>query len=234
MLDELQRHPHWSIRLDHLEWTDYGDDEHHASLVIDGETGTWRDRTLPQSLTLTAEERREVLAAFARDCRVDESLPYGGYSGDYIGVAFGESGPVAAKFPFNSHVAVRLVELFERLRDRHIAGRADDLRGFSLELTAILPGQDHEGRPIRQRHRIVLGERDLVERYDLHNRVHLLDWAMARATSLPAGDGIFRGTLRAHGTSRPIAVDLEAETWHSGRYRILRDLSHWAKLEPVQ
>jgi len=49
-----------------------------------------------------------------------------------------------------------------------------------------------------------------------------------RATILGLGVGTLCVTIAM------VAVDLEAETWHSGRYRILRDLSHWAKLEPVQ
>jgi hypothetical protein len=228
MLDELQRHPNWSIRIDDMEWNDYGPDEHHASMVIDGAGGFWREATLPQSLTLTEAERREALAAFALDCRLDEELPYGGYSGHYVGVALGEDGPMIARITTNSHVADRFKKLFERLRGRHLVGRDDDLRGFSLELTGMMSLRDENDRPVRRRNHIVLRERDL-ESYDLESRVSLLDWAMTRATSLPDGDGIFRGTLRAYGTSRPIAVALEEETWDWMRHRIFSDLRSWAE-----
>ncbi|HWU89546.1 MAG TPA: hypothetical protein VN253_19930, partial [Kofleriaceae bacterium] len=87
MLDELQRHPRWSIRIDDLEWDDVVDDqpdERHASIVLDGETATWRDGWLPQSLTLAEDERHALLAAFALDCRVDPAQPPPGYGGRYI------------------------------------------------------------------------------------------------------------------------------------------------------
>jgi hypothetical protein len=234
MLEEIRRHPRWSIRIDELVWDDVVDDEpdeRRAMLVIDAETATWRDGFLPQNTALTAQERRDVLAAFALDCRVDESLPQNGYSGHYIGVALGEDGPVVAQIPSYSPVVVRLVALLDAIRTRYNAGRADDLRGFSLELAGTWhDGNDAQGRPLRAPHRLVIREQDFTERDELEYRVRLLDWAMTQPVSLPADDHIARGTLRAYGRSRPIAVDLR-KLGHWSSYAAFGELGIWASVE---
>jgi hypothetical protein len=234
MLDELRGHPHWSIRIDDLEWDDVIDDEpdeRHASLVIDAESATWRDDALPQVAALTAAERRDALAAFALDCRVDESLPRNGFGGHYIGVALGEDGPHATTFPSNSPVAVRLLELFGAIRARYVAARAEDLRGFSLELAGMWRGdRDEQGRIITEPHRIEFREPDAPAPEDLEQHLRLLDWAMQQPTSQPAARLVARGTLRAYGTSRPIAVDLEhLGKW--GSYGTFHELAMWESVE---
>ncbi len=233
MLDELRRHPHWSIRIDHLEWGDVVSDEpdpRHATLVIDGETATWRDGSLPQTLTLTGAERRDVLAAFALDCRIDEALPVNGYTGDYIGVALGDDGPAVTRFPTNSPIAVRLLELFDAVRARYLATRVEDLSGFSIELTGTRRDHDDQGRMIRRPHRIEYLDPG-VAGDDLEDRVRLLDWAMAKPVSLPPGKLIVRGTLRAHGSSRPIALDLRNLGLEWSAHRTFRELVSWEASE---
>jgi hypothetical protein len=240
MLDELRRHPHWSIRIDHLVWDDVvGDrpDPRRETLVIDGETATWRDGKRPQSLALTGAERRDVLAAFALDCRVDETRPPNGYEGDYIGVALGEDSPIVTRFPTNSPIEVRLVELLGAIRARYLATRVDDLRGFSIELAGTMRDYDERDRPTRRPHRVEYHDR-LAAADRLEDRVALLDWAMEQPISLPPSNRIARGTLRAYGTSRPIAVDLmnldndegviEA-SWSS--YGSFGELTTWAAIE---
>jgi hypothetical protein len=236
MLDELRRHPHWTIRIDDLVWDDVvGDepDERRAILLIDADTATWRDGALPQNVALTAAERRDVLAAFSLDCRVDESLPQNGYSGHYIGVAFGEEGPPVATFSTNAPIMVRLEELFEAIRARYIAGRADDLQGFSLELAGTWSAdRDEQGRRIREPHRVEVRERDIAAHAheDLEDCVRLLDWALAQPVSLPAGAHIARGTVRAYGRSRPIAVDLMRLGYVSSS-SLFSELGMWASIE---
>lgn len=238
MLDELRRHPHWTLRIDELVATDVVSDEpdeRRALLVIDAETATWRDGALPQNVSLTAAERRDALAAFALDCRIDESLPWGGYGGHYIGVALGEDGPPAATFPINAPVTVRLLELLGSIRARYVASRADDLQGFSLELAGTWPSdRDEQGRSIRSPHRVELRDRDLAPYNDLEDRLRLLDWAMTQPASLPADRHILRGTLRAYGRSRPIAIDLRRVgngTVYPIAYPIFSELSLWASIE---
>lgn len=232
MLDEIRRHPRWSIRIDDVHWASDGGDDHVsrrlATLVIDGETATWRDGTLPRSLTLTGAERRDVLAAFALDCRVDEARLGCGNGGRYIGVALGEDGPLVAKFPESSSIKLRLQELFHEIHARHIAGRIDDLNGFSLELERTTrTGHDNRGQPIRKPHRFVFPSEDAAG-VELVHRVDLLDWAMTQPVSLPPGDRIARGTLRAYGTSRPIAVDLaKLGDWTWDSYSLFRALLSW-------
>jgi hypothetical protein len=235
MLDELRRHPRWSIRIDDLEWDDVVDgepDPRRASIVLDAETGTWRDGWLPQSLTLAEDERRALLAAFALDCRVDPAAPPHGFVGRYIGVALGEDGLVVAKFQTNSFVALRLEELFDRIRARYVAGRADDLRGFSLELAGTMrDGTDDRGRPVRKPHRVAISERDLASFDTLEKRVRLLDWALTQPAVLTGGKHVVRGTLRAHGTSRPIAVDLYAYLADEMQRSVWSELAIWAAIE---
>jgi hypothetical protein len=231
MLEELQRHPHWSIRLDDLEWDDVASsepDERHASIVIDGTTAVWRDGWLPQSMTLAEDERRAVLAAFALDCRIDEAQPRAGYGGHYIGVSLGEDGPAVVHFRTRSFVMARMRELFEQIRARYVAGRAADLRGFSLELAGVRNvDRDEQDRLIYKPYRLTIREADLAQN-TLEDRVRLLDWAMTRRTALPAGRQIVSGTLRAHGTSRPIAVDLTTDRPGMLRYEVFRELDMWA------
>lgn len=226
LLDEIRRHPRGSIRIDYVRWESDGD--YHASqrlaaLVIDGETATWRDGTLPRSLTLTEAERRDVLAAFALDCREDESRLGCGNGGRYVGVALGEDGPLVAKFPESSSIKVRLEELFYEIQARHIAGRVDDLKGFSLELERTTrAGHDTRGQPIRKSHRFVFRNEDAAG-VELAHQADLLDWAMIQPASLPPGDRIASGTLRAYGTSRPIAVDLaKIGDWPRDSYGLFR------------
>jgi len=237
MLDELRRHPHWTLRIDDLVWDDVIDDEpdeRRATLVIDADTATWRDGAQPQALALTADERRDVLAAFAFDCRVDETLPQGGFEGHYIGLALGEDGPLAAKMPTNSRVTVRLLALFDAIRARYLAGRADDLRGFSIELAGTWwADRDDRGRPIPQPHRATFRHADPgldTSPYELEGHVRLLDWAMAQPASLPAGDHVVRGTLRAHASSRPIAIDL-TKLDRSPGWSWFRELAEWLSID---
>ena len=234
MLDELRRHPRWTLRIDELVWDDVVDnepDERRALLVLDAQTATWRDGALPQNTTLTDAERRAALAAFALDCRIDESLPWGGYGGHYIGVALGEDSPPVATFPTNSPIAVRLLELIGAIRARYVAGRADELQGFSLELAGTWRAdRDAQGRRFREPHRVEIRDRDLAAFNDVEDRLRLLDWALTQPVSLPAGDYIARGTLRAYGRSRPIAVDLRTLGLFTG-YSVFRELSFWASVE---
>lgn len=235
MLDELRRHPNWSIRIDDLVWDDVvgnEPDERRASIVLGAEAGTWRDGWLPQSLALAEDERRAVLAAFALDCRVDPAQPEPGLGGRYIGVTLGEHGDPVVQFPTNSFVALRLEELFDRIRARYVAGRADDLRGFSLELAGTWRnGSDEHGRPIREPHRVEIRERDLALYRSLEEQVRLLDWALAQPATLPAGAHAARGTLRAHGTSRPIAVDLDAHLAIEMQRSVWSELAIWAAID---
>lgn len=231
MLDEIRRHPRWSIRIDYVQWGSdgtYHESKRLATLVIDGETATWRDGTLPRSLTLTGAERRDVLAAFALDCRVDESRLGCGNGGRYIGVALGEDGPLVAKFPESSSIKLRLQDLFHAIDERHLADRIDDLNGFSLELERTTrTGHDNRGQPIRKPHRFVFRNKDAAD-VELASQVDLLDWAMTQPVSLPPGDRIARGTLRAYGTSRPIAVDLaKLGDWTRESYSLFRTLLSW-------
>jgi hypothetical protein len=63
---------------------------------------------------------------------------------------------------------------------------------------------------------------------ELAYRVELRDWAMTQPVSLPPGDRIARGTLRAYGTSRPIAVDLaKLGDWTRDSYSLFRALLSW-------
>lgn len=211
MLDELRRHPRWSIRIDDLAWDDVVDDEpdpRHASIVIDETSGTWRDGWLPQSLTLAEDERRAVLAAFALDCRVDPEQPRPGFGGHYIGVALGEDGAAVTRFRTNSFVALRLGALLDQIRARYVAGRAADLPGLSLELEGPRRTRDDRGRSIYEPYRLVLRDQDQAAYSTLEQRVAMLDWALTLPTTLPAGNQTIRGTLRAYGTSRPIAINL--------------------------
>ena len=233
MLDELRRHPRWSIRIDDLEWDDVVDgepDPRRASIVLDAATGTWRDGRLPQSLTLAEDERRALLAAFALDCRVDPAQPHPGYGGRYIGVALGEHGPAVVRFPTSSFITVRFDALFDQIRARYVAGRAGDLRGFSLELAGKRrTDRDDLGRSIWTPYRLTIRERDLAND-TLEDRVHLLDWAMTRPVALPASNHVISGTLRAYGTSRPIAVDLFTDLTSSTGYPYNSELSIWSSI----
>ncbi|HWU89712.1 MAG TPA: hypothetical protein VN253_20760 [Kofleriaceae bacterium] len=236
MLEELRRHPHWSVRIDDLVWDDVvgnEPDERRASILLGAETSTWRDGWLPQSLTLAEDERRQVLAAFALDCRVDPDQPPPPFGGRYIGIALGEVGDPVVQFPTNSFVALRLEKLFDQFRERYLAGRAEDLHGFSLELAGTWRAdRDERGRPIREPHRVEIRESDLAAAYDtLEGRVRLLDWALTQPATLPAGAHAARGTLRAHGTSRPIAVDLDAHLALSMQYSVWSELSMWAAVD---
>jgi hypothetical protein len=223
MLDEIRRHPRWSIRIDYVRWESDGGDDYMekrlATLVIDGETATWRDGMLPRSLTLTGAERRDVLAAFALDCREDESRLGCGNGGRYVGVALGEDGPLVTRFPESSEIKLRLQELFHEIQGRHIAGRIDDLTGFSLELERTTPS--------REPHRFVFRNEDAADA-GLAHQVDLLDWAMTQPVSLPPGARIASGTLRAHGTSRPIAVDLaKLDGWTRYSNSLVHALLRW-------
>jgi hypothetical protein len=238
MLDELRRHPRWSIRIDDLEWDDVVDDEpdpRHASIVLDAAAGTWRDGLLPQSLSLAEDERRAVLAAFALDCRVDWTQPRHGFVGRYIGVALGEYGAAVVRFPTNSPVAVRLGELLDQIRARYVAGRAADLQRFVLELEGPRRDRDDQGRSIYVPYRLDRRDRDLAAYYTLEDRVRLLDWALTLPVALPASNHVIRGTLRAYGISRPIAIDLEANSSHWMRYAVFGELAIWASInrEPI-
>lgn len=239
MLDELRRHPGWSIRIDDLEWDDVvgdGPDPRHASLVLDAAGGTWRDGVLPQSLSLAEDERRAVLAAFALDCRVDPAQPRPGYGGRYIAVALGEAGTAVAHFRTNTFVALRLGELFRQIRARYVAGRAADLQGFSLELAGThRTGRDDRGRSIYEPYRLELRDHGLATQGTLEDRVRLLDWAMTQPVTLPAGKQIAHGTLRAYGTSRPIAIDLSVTLGLWTRYPVFNELALWAAMsrEPI-
>jgi hypothetical protein len=170
-----------------------------------------------------------VLAAFALDCRVDASLPANGYTGRYIGIALGEARSPVTTFPTNSPIAVRLQALFDALRARHIAGRADDLKGFSIELAGTRRDYDDRNRPIRVPH-VVEFRDQLAGAVDLEQRVRLLDWAMTQPVSLPASDRVVRGTLRAYGTSRPIAIDL-GTLEYNGAHRAFDELQRWESIE---
>jgi hypothetical protein len=239
MLDELRRHPRWSIRIDDLEWDDVVDDEpdpRRASIVLDATTGTWRDGLLPQSLSLAEDERRAILAAFALDCRVDPAQPRPGYVGRYFGVALGEDGTAVARFRTSSFVAIRLGALFDQIRARHVAGRAGDLQGYSLELAGVRrTDRDDRGRSIYTPYRLELHDRDQAAHDTLEARVRLLDWAMTLPAALPAGKHVVRGTLRAHGTSRPIAIDLREDLYRWGHHALLSELAMWASInrEPI-
>lgn len=235
-LDQLRRHPHWSIRLDYIKWGWDAEDRYSekrlATLVIDGETATWRNGTLAQSLTLTVQERRDVLAAFALDCREDERWAGCGNGGRYVGVGLGEDGPVLARFPPSSSFNRRLQELFLEVEGRYLDGRADDLRGFSLELEhPTRTVRDARGRPLRRPDRFVFHGPSPAS-YLLAYQLDLLDWAMTQPVSLPPGDRVARGTLRAHGTSRPIAIDL-SKLGDQARdpYDPFRELASWASIE---
>jgi hypothetical protein len=232
MLDEIRRHPRWSIRIDYVQWDSDGGGNYEsrklATLVIDAETATWRDGVLPRSLTLTAAERRDVLAAFALDCRVDESRLGCGNGGRYVGVALGEDGPLVTRFPESSSIKLRLQELFHVIEGRHIAGRGDDLDGFSLELERTTrSGRDPRGQPSQAPQRFVFPTED-TGGAELASQLDLLDWAMTQPVSLPPGDRIASGTLRAYGTSRPIAIDLaKVRDWTRDSYGLFRELVRW-------
>jgi hypothetical protein len=234
MLDELRRHPRWSIRIDDLEWDDVVGNEpdpRHASIVIDARAATWRDGSLPQTMALAEDERRAVLAAFELDCRVDPAQPPPAYGGRYIGVALGEDGATVAELRTHSFVTVRLDQLFDQIRARYLAGRAADLRGFSLELAGVIrDGRDDRGRSTYQPYRVELHDRDLAAHATLEDRVRLLDWAMTRPVTRPAGPRTARGTLRAYGTSRPIAIDLDADLTDWRQYGVFSDLAMWSSV----
>jgi hypothetical protein len=234
MLDELRRHPRWSIRIDDLEWGDVVDgepDPRLASIVLDAAGGTWRDGWLPQSLSLAEDERRAVLAAFALDCRVDPAQPEPGYVGRYIGVALGEDGAAVTRFRTNSFVALRLGELFGQIRARYFASRAADLNGFALELAGPRrTGRDDRGRSIYEPYHLDLRDPGPATHDNLEDRVQLLDWAMTLPVALPAGNQVVRGTLRAYGTSRPIAIDLRAVQALRMRYSSFSELGYWASM----
>ncbi|HWO22638.1 MAG TPA: hypothetical protein VNO30_27955 [Kofleriaceae bacterium] len=239
MLDELRRHPRWSIRIDDLEWDDVVDDEpdpRRASIVLDAAAGTWRDGWLPQSLSLADDERRALWAAFALDCRVDPEQPRPGFVGRYFTVALGEDGTAVARFRTNSFVALRLGALFDQIRARYVAGRAADVHGLSLELAGVRrTGRDDLGRSEYEPYRLDLRDFDQATHNTLEDRVRLLDWAMTLPAALPAGKQVVRGTLRAHGTSRPIALDLRADLYHWGHHALMSELSMWASInrEPI-
>ena len=62
----------------------------------------------------------------------------------------------------------------------------------------------------------------------LAHQVDLLDWAMTQPVSLPPADRVARGTLRAYGTSRPIAVDLaKLDDGTQDSYSLFRALLSW-------
>jgi hypothetical protein len=232
MLDELRRHPNWSVRIDDLVWGDVvsdDPDERRAAILIDGQTATWRDGALAQNLALTESERRAVLAAFALDCRVDDSLPSTGYTGRYIGIALGEGSAPVTQFPTNSPIAVRLQALFDAIRARYVVSRADDLNGFSIELAGTRRDYDDRNRPIRVPHQVEFRDQ-LAGSMDLERRVRLLDWAMTQPVTLPASDRVARGTLRAYGTSRPIAIDL-GTLEYNGAHWAFNELQLWATIE---
>lgn len=239
MLDEIRRHPRWSIRIDDLEWDDVEDGEpdlRHASIVLDAAGGTWRDGWLPQSMSLTEADRRELLGAFALDCRVDPAQPRPGYVGRYIGVALGEDGTAVARFPTNSSVALRLGALFGQIRARYVVGRAADLQGFSLELAGVRrTGRDAQDRPIYEPYRFEVRDQGQAAHDTLEARVHLLDWATTLPVALPAGPQVVRGTLRAYGISRPVAIDLGASALYRGHHSVFSELTMWASInrEPI-
>lgn len=219
MLAELRRRPSWTVRIDDMRWTDYtgpDEDPRHASIVLDAGGGIWRDDWLPQqALPLTAEEVRDVIAAFARSCEVDEALPRAAYEGRYIAVAYGAREPAAARLRYNSPVVVRLGTLFDAIRARYVTNRAGAARQFVLKLA----GELRDGHEHWSKHAIVIDAS--AREADDAARVALVDWALALPHTLPPGRMTATGTLTLAGVTRPVAVALDASR---PEHRGLRDL----------
>ena len=105
---------------------------------------------------------------------------------------------------------------------------------LSLELEGPRRTRDDRGRSIYEPYRLELRDRDLAAYDTLEERVRLLDWAMTLPVALPAGNQTIRGTLRAYGTSRPIAIDLTARSGPE-RHSLPSELAIWAAInrEPI-
>ena len=210
ILGEIQKRPNWAIRIDDMRWTDYTDtpnDPRHASIVVDASGGTWRDDRLPQqTLPLTDAELRDLMAAFALGCETDESISNHGYEGRYITVAYGKTEPTAARLDSNSPVVLQIGALFDSLRGRYIDNRMDATKQFALKLSGTWRGGPHGEWT---KHAIVIDS--TTYEVDASAAVNFVDWAMAQPTTLPKGRMVATGTFTLDGTSRPIAVQLDAD-----------------------
>jgi hypothetical protein len=208
MIAELRKRPSWTLRIDDMRWTDYtspDEDPRHASIVVDAQGAVWRNEWLhQQTMPLSADELRDVMAAFELTCDVDESIPNtGAYEGRYINIAYGKTEKAAAKLDYHAPVTMRLGELFEAIRGRYITNRAGATKQFVVKLSGLRrDGGAREWNPYTL----------TIDGTGYENeglRVMFVDWLLGQPHTRPKGRMTATGTFTMDGITRPIAINLD-------------------------
>lgn len=235
MIAELRKRPSWMLRLDDMRWTDYtgpDEDPRHASIFVDASGATWHSAWLSQqTLPLTADELRDVIAAFDLICDVDESIPNNGFEGRYINVAYGKTEKAAARLDYNAPITLRLGELFDAIRARYVANRA----GATKQLVMKLTGQIRSGPDEWTKYAIEIDASKINS--DDESRVGFVDWALALPHALPKGQATPRmtatGTFTMDGITRKIAVNLDRNAPENAilqRTNLAQELTMWMSI----
>ena len=232
MIAELRKRPNWTLRIDDMRWTDYtgpDEDPHHASILVDEHGATWTNQWLPtQTLPLTSDELRDVMAAFALQCDVDESIENtGAYEGRYINIAYGKTEKAAARLDADAPITLRLGELFEAIKGRYIANRAGATKQFVLKLSGLRrDGGEREWNPYEM-------TIDGSAYEDDRMRVLFVDWVLARPRTLPTGRMTATGTFTMDGITRPVAVNLDLRADENRvvfQYEVAPELRMWMSI----
>jgi hypothetical protein len=235
---ELMRHPNWSFRLDELIWTDVvsdDPDELRASITIDAAGGEWRDGKLAwQRVALTAAEHDAAIAALTAPCAYREQHN-NGFSGHYIGVAFGTTAPISAKVNSTSEASEAFVTLTNKVRDRYVASRLADANHMRIRLAGMRDrGEGWQPFTVDLRDRELRVNGDSEGTLDDEDLVATLDWALLLPELGPVRQKtVLTGTLTVNGRTRPIAIDArdpQVIAWP--RYRFFELLFRWARRIP--
>jgi hypothetical protein len=233
MIAELRKRPNWTLRIDDMRWTDYSgpdDDPHHASIVVDEHGATWTNQWLPaQTMPLTSDELRDVMAAFALQCERDESIENtGAYEGRYINIAYGKTEKAAARLDADAPITLRLGESFEAIKRRYITNRAGATKQFVVKLSGLR--RDGGGKTGWSPYTMTI-ESSAYE--DDVNRVMFVDWLIARPRTLPKGRMTATGTFTMDGITRPIAINLDrraAENRVVDQFEVAPELRMWMSI----
>ncbi len=236
-IQAIQRHPHWELTLQDRVWDDVVDDtpdETLSTVRITAERAVWTDGDLPQTLDLTADERRDILAAAQRSCVQAEFDPLeNGFSGHYITISYGAIPTNALRLPGRSPALNDVLAVLDRVRARYVQSRL----AVARVMTVTLAGPRHDGDRWRRYFlsvhpdgRVTDAESDALEPLAAVDLVDVLDWALQLPATVSAPRSLV-GTLEIAGSKKPIALDLvELQTNPSvWRSPFLGALNSWGR-----
>jgi hypothetical protein len=207
-LDELRKHPNWMVRIDQRSSFAGNIDAPpslDAVIELEAKGAQWHDGWRTDAKTaIEPAAVAAVTRALTASCAEDSGAPHVGTDIVWFEIAYGPGGDASVHLPETSAVAAALVPIFDAARKLHVSSRIKRARTVVLRLKGRQFVKNKGWRPWALT--VDVSKPEITD----EDAVTLLDWALAQPETMELGEMVVSGTLVVEGTSRPIAVALDA------------------------